>query len=130
MKSQAASADLVKSIDGHVQTFAPGTPIAPGVTAVALQGHTPGHMGYEIVSGTHRLLDIGDMAHSSILSLSKPEWTMGFDSDSTVAKATRKSTFARLARTKELVFAPHFPFPGVGHIVAKGGAYTWVPATP
>ncbi len=130
MKSQAAAADLVKAIDEHVQTFTPGKPIAPGVTPVALEGHTPGHMGYEIVSGKHRLLDIGDMAHSSILSLSKPEWTMGFDSNSAVAKATRKATFARLARTKELVFAPHFPFPAVGHIVAKDGAYAWVPAAP
>ncbi len=129
MKSQPGSADVVKSIDGHVETFTPGSAIAPGITAVALDGHTPGHVGYEIVSGKQRLLDIGDMAHSSILSLKKPEWTMGFDSDSAKAKATRKATFARLAKDQELVFAPHFPFPGVGHIVADGDAYRWVPGT-
>jgi len=120
----------VKSLEGHVQTFEIGKSIAPGVTPVALDGHTPGHVGYEIMSGKHRLLDIGDMAHSSVLSLKKPEWTMGFDSDSAQAKATRKATFARLAKDKELVFAPHFPFPGVGHIIAAGDAYTWVPGTP
>jgi glyoxylase-like metal-dependent hydrolase (beta-lactamase superfamily II) len=130
MKSQPSSADLVKIIDGHVRTFTPGTPIAPGITPLALDGHTPGHVGYEIVSGKQTLLDIGDLAHSSVVSLKKPEWTTGFDSDSAVAKATRKTTLARLAATHELVFSPHFPYPGVGHIVADGDAYAWVPAAP
>lgn len=130
MKGQANSADLVKLIEGHVRTFAPGTPIAPGVTPLALDGHTPGHVGYEIASGNERLIDIGDLAHSSVLSLAKPQWTMGFDVDSAVTKATRNTTFARLAKTHELVFAPHFPYPGVGHIVADGAAYHWVPGAP
>jgi hypothetical protein len=29
-----------------------------------------------------------------------------------------------------LVFAPHFPYPGVGRVVADGDAYTWVPEVP
>lgn len=130
MKSQKSNADLVKAIQSRVQTFTPGKSIAPGVTPVALDGHTPGHVGYEIVSGTHRLLDIGDLAHSSVLSLKKPEWTMGFDNDSALAKATRKTRLARLAKNQELVFAPHFPFPGIGHIAADHGAFTWMPGTP
>jgi glyoxylase-like metal-dependent hydrolase (beta-lactamase superfamily II) len=130
MKSQPDAAALVKVIDGHVQTFTPGAPIAPGVTSVALNGHTPGHVGYEITSGKQSLLDIGDMAHSSVISLKKPEWTMQFDSDKATAVATRKATFARLAKSHELVFAPHFPYPGVGHVVADDDAYTWVPQVP
>jgi len=130
LKSQEASADLVKAIGGQVQTFAPGASIAPGIRSVILSGHTPGHVGYEIGSGKQRLLDIGDMAHSSVLSLRKPEWTMGFDSDKTAAKATRRATLARLAKDQEWVFAPHFPFPGVGHVAADGDAFHWVPGTP
>jgi glyoxylase-like metal-dependent hydrolase (beta-lactamase superfamily II) len=130
MKSQPNAAALVKVIDGHVQTFTPGAPIAPGVTSVALNGHTPGHMGYEITSGKQSLLDIGDMAHSWVISLKKPEWTMQFDNDKATAMATRKATFARLAKSHELVFAPHFPYPGVGRVVADGDAYTWVPEVP
>jgi glyoxylase-like metal-dependent hydrolase (beta-lactamase superfamily II) len=127
MKSQPNSAALVKAIDGHVQTFTPGAAIAPGVTSVALEGHTPGHVGYEITSGKQSLLDIGDLAHSSVISLKKPGWTLQFDNDKTAAMATRKATFARLAESHELVFAPHFPYPGVGRIVADGDAYAWVP---
>jgi glyoxylase-like metal-dependent hydrolase (beta-lactamase superfamily II) len=130
MKSQPDAAAAVKIIDGHVQTFTPGAPVAPGVTSVALNGHTPGHVGYEITSGNRSLLDIGDMAHSWVVSLKKPGWAMQFDDDKATASATRKATFARLAKTHELVFAPHFPYPGVGHVVADADAYTWMPDVP
>ena len=122
--------EIVKAISEHVRTFEPGAQVAPGITSVALGGHTPGHVGYEVVSGDSRLLDIGDLAHSSILSLEKPQWTVQFDTDSTVAKATRRATLARLAKDQEWVYAPHFPFPGVGHIVADGDGFAWKPGVP
>jgi len=123
-------AEVVKAISAHVRTFEPGAQIAPGVTSVALGGHTPGHCGYEIASGDSRLLDIGDVAHSSIVSLEKPEWTVQFDNDSALAKTTRRAILTRLAKDQELVYAPHFPFPGVGHIVADGSGFAWKAAMP
>jgi glyoxylase-like metal-dependent hydrolase (beta-lactamase superfamily II) len=127
---QKGPAEVVKGISKHVHTFEAGAQIAPGVTAVALGGHTPGHVGYEIASGDARLLDIGDLAHSSIVSLEKPEWTVQFDNDSALAKTTRRATLTRLAKDQELVYAPHFPFPGVGHIVVDGDGFAWKAATP
>ena len=127
---QKGPAEVVKAISKHVHTFEPGAQIAPGVTSVALSGHTPGHVGYEIVSGDSRLLDIGDLAHSSIVSLEKPEWTVQFDNDSTLAKTARRATLTRLAKDQELVYAPHFPFPGVGRIVADGDGFAWKAAAP
>ena len=127
---QKGPAEVVKAISKHVHTFEPGAQIAPGVTSVALGGHTPGHVGYEIVSGDSRLLDIGDLAHSSIVSLEKPEWTVQFDNDSALAKTARRATLTRLAKDQELVYAPHFPFPGVGHIVADGDGFAWKAAAP
>jgi glyoxylase-like metal-dependent hydrolase (beta-lactamase superfamily II) len=129
MQKQAPQ-EVVKAISAHVRTFEPGAQVAPGVTSVALGGHTPGHVGYEIVSGDSRLLDIGDMAHSSIVSLEKPQWTVQFDNDSTLAKATRRAMLARLAKDQEPVYAPHFPFPGVGHIVADGDGFAWKAGVP
>jgi glyoxylase-like metal-dependent hydrolase (beta-lactamase superfamily II) len=124
------SAKTVEAISGHVRTFEPGAQIAPGITSVALAGHTPGHVGYEIVSGDARLLDIGDLAHSSIVSLQKPEWGVAFDNEGAVAKTTRLATLPRLAKDQELVYSPHFPFPGVGHIVAEGNAFAWKAGVP
>jgi glyoxylase-like metal-dependent hydrolase (beta-lactamase superfamily II) len=127
---KSGSAKTVEAISGHVRTFEPGAQIAPGVTSVALAGHTPGHVGYEIVSKDARLLDIGDSVHSSIVSLQKPEWGVQFDSDGAVSKTTRLATLARLAKDGELVYSPHFPFPGVGHIVAQGDAFVWKAGVP
>jgi hypothetical protein len=76
------------------------------------------------------MLDIGDLAHSSIVSLEKPEWAVQFDNDSTLAKTTRRATLTRLAKDQELVYAPHFPFPGVGHIVAAGNGFAWMAGVP
>jgi glyoxylase-like metal-dependent hydrolase (beta-lactamase superfamily II) len=119
--------DIVKAISSHVHTFEPGAQIAPGVTAVALKGHTPGHVGYEIASGKEHLLDIGDMAHSYIISLQRTQWPVQFDGDSATAKNTRVTTLKQLAADQELVFAPHFPFPGIGHIEAVGDNFAWKP---
>ncbi len=127
---QKGPAEVVTAISKHVRTFEPGTQVAPGVTSVALGGHTPGHVGYEIVSGDARLLDIGDLAHSSIVSLEKPEWGVAFDNDAALAKTTRRATLTRLANDQELVYAPHFPFPGVGHIVTDGNGFAWKAGVP
>ena len=122
---QQQSPQMGRVIAGQVRTFTPGARVAPGVRSVPLPGHAPGHTGYEIVSGGERLLDIGDLAHSSIVSLAKPQWTVEFDEDAATAKATRLEELPALARSGELVFAPHFPFPGVGHIRARGNGFFW-----
>lgn len=124
------SGKLVAVIAPRVKTFEPGHEILPGVTPIALYGHTVGHVGYEIVSEGQRLEDIGDMAHSSIISLAEPAWWGWIDEAPQPARATRLRELRRLAARHELVFAPHFPFPGVGWVVAKGGGYVWRPDTP
>lgn len=124
---QQNDADKAKALAPKVRTFEPGQSIAPGVTPVETYGHTPGHVSFEIVSGGKRLVAVGDIAHSSIVSLAKPGWSMQFDTNDAEGKATRAAALARLAGSGDLVFSPHFPFPGVGKIVAKGDAYAWEP---
>jgi glyoxylase-like metal-dependent hydrolase (beta-lactamase superfamily II) len=119
---------IAKAIGSQVHTFTAGAEVIEGIHSVPYVGHTPGHTGYEIVAGPAKLLDIGDLAHSSVVSLVKPEWTQGFDEDKKVAKATRLAGLKTLARTRERIFAPHFPFPGVGRIVVKDDAYSWKPS--
>jgi glyoxylase-like metal-dependent hydrolase (beta-lactamase superfamily II) len=129
LKKQGPAA-LVQAASDHVKTFEPGAIVVPGIRARAQAGHTPGHVGYLISSGSAHLLDIGDLAHSSIVSLAKPQWTMGFDNDQSTAKATRVRMLATLAHSHALIYAPHFPFPGVGHIVADGAGFKWEAGTP
>lgn len=129
LKQQAPPA-VISALSPQMQTFEPGDRIVPGIVSRSLPGHTPGHVGYEITSGHSRLLDIGDVAHSSIVSLARPQWPIGFDADHAVAGATRLKTLRSLSTTHEWVYAPHFPFPGVGHIVAAGHGFAWEPGLP
>jgi len=127
MQRQADTRLVAAAIRPQVETFEPGRPIVPGITPLALYGHTPGHVVYEIASQGQNLRDIGDTVHSSIISLRKPDWTIQFDTDKAEGARQRRHELERLAATHEFIFAPHFPFPGVGHIEQTGDGF-WLHA--
>lgn len=128
LQTMPEMANLVKIITPQVKTFTPGDKVLDGIQSVSLKGHTPGHVGYQITSGKARIYDIADSVHSSIVSLAKPEWAISFDNDRTEGIANRETLLKQLAADHELIFAPHFPFPGVGYIVSKGDHYIFQPA--
>lgn len=130
MQSQEDTRALAATIKSQVRPFVPGQPLLPGITPIALYGHTPGHVGYEIVSNGKKMLDIGDLAHSSIISLAMPDWTIDYDGDKVQGSRARRMELQRLAATHELMFAPHFPFPGVGHIERSGNGFRFQPEVP
>lgn len=117
---------LIEAMKPKVQTFEPGAEVAPGITAVALEGHTPGHVGYEITSGAETLLYIGDALHSSVISVQRPELVNGWDSDSTAAIRTRQSLLARGASDNLRIYGVHFPFPGLGRFQRRDDGFIWV----
>ena len=122
---------VAEAVKDQVTTFAPGNILFPGITSVALAGHTPGHVGYEISSRGRRLLVVGDTVHNSIISLAKPEWADGFDyGPPKIGAQTRVAILKKLAASGELVFAGHFPYPSVGQIKAHGDGFIWEPANP
>jgi glyoxylase-like metal-dependent hydrolase (beta-lactamase superfamily II) len=85
-------------------------------------------MGVEITSGDERMIAIGDTAHHSIVSLARPEWTVAFDDEAPTAQASRRALMQRAVDEKLRVFAPHFPFPGVGTVRREGEGFAWTPA--
>ncbi|WP_114228978.1 MULTISPECIES: MBL fold metallo-hydrolase [Sphingomonas] len=129
MQSQAQTKPIAAAVQGQLKTFAPGAAVIPGITAVALPGHTPGHSGYRIVSRGVSLLDVGDISHSSVVSLARPDWNIQFDNDKTAGRQTRIRELRQLAASRQLIFAPHFPYSGFGRVVPRGSGYAWVPAT-
>lgn len=113
---------------GAFKTFGAGDTLVPGVTAVPLLGHTPGHGGYLFSSQGQELLVWGDVIHSHSVQFSRPEVSIEFDSDQKQAIASRKKVLARAAQEKLWIAGAHLPFPGIGHVRADKKAYTWVPA--
>ncbi|HKR36572.1 MAG TPA: MBL fold metallo-hydrolase, partial [Steroidobacteraceae bacterium] len=91
-----------------------------------IKGHTPGHSGYLITSGRNSLLYVGDAVHHFVVSLRKPDWPNGFDGDAATAAASRSALLADAAKSGQLLYAVHFPFPGLGKVQRQGEGYVWV----
>jgi glyoxylase-like metal-dependent hydrolase (beta-lactamase superfamily II) len=118
---------IVPVLTPKIDAFAPGAELVPGVvTAVEIKGHTPGHSGYRITSGSDSLLYVGDSMHHYIVSVQKPEWTIAFDGDAATASASRAALISQLATSGERVYAVHFPFPGLGKMEKRGDGFVWV----
>ncbi|WP_417667063.1 MBL fold metallo-hydrolase [Roseibium sp.] len=105
-----------------------GNEILPGVTSVELPGHTPGHSGFRIESGTEGLLMIADSVHISSLQFARPDWGIAFDIDPARAADTRKKLLDQVSADGYLVAGSHLPFPGFGRVARAGEAYRFVPA--
>ena len=120
-------AALIAAITPKIAEFAPDADLVPGaVKAVAIKGHTPGHSGYLIISGRASLLYVGDTVHHCVVSVQKPDWPIAFDSDPATAQASRKTLLSESAANGRLLYAVHFPFPGLGRIQRKGDGFVWV----
>lgn len=131
MKADADLAAMVAVVAPKVVAFQPGADILPGlVTAVAVDGHTPGHSAYEIASDAARLLYIGDTAHHFVVSVQRPDWTIQYDADAPTAQASRRALLQRAADQHLRIYAVHFPFPGLGHIRSEQESFVWVPEDP
>lgn len=106
-----------------------GASVAPGVTAMMMPGHTPGHMGYMIESDGKQLVLIADAANHFIWSVQHPDWEVRFDADKAAAAATRRKVFGMLAADRVPFIGYHMPFPALGYVAAQGDGFRYVPAS-
>jgi len=106
-----------------------GGSVAPGVTAMAAFGHTPGHMAYMLDSDGRQLLIAADFANHYVWSLGHPDWEVLFDMDKAAAAATRRRILGMLAADKVPFIGYHMPFPGMGFVETRGDGFRYVPAS-
>ncbi|AZS49985.1 MBL fold metallo-hydrolase [Entomomonas moraniae] len=90
--------------------------ILPGVQAVPLFGHTPGHTGYLIGNEKDSLLIWGDIVHFPYIQIVHPDVTIAFDSDPTQASHIRKILLDRVATDQLSISGMHFNLPASGKI--------------
>jgi glyoxylase-like metal-dependent hydrolase (beta-lactamase superfamily II) len=119
---------FVSTIKPKVAPFEPGADLLPGVVkAVVLKGHTPGHSGYLIGQGRDSVLVFGDAMHSFVISVGKPSWQVAFDGDQPLGAATRVTLVSDSVASGQRLYSEHFPFPGLGKIVATKDGAVWEP---
>ena len=112
---------------GRFEPFSGDGELEPGIRALALPGHTPGHTGYLVHGGSQDLLVWGDIIHVASIQLPNPEVSIEYDSDAASAKRSRRMALALAVDKGYLVGAAHLAFPGLGHIRKNGHRYEWVP---
>ncbi|MEJ8473011.1 MBL fold metallo-hydrolase [Roseibium algae] len=103
-----------------------GGAVTSGITAVAAEGHTPGHMIYMVENGGKQLLLAADTANHYVWSLAKPDWEVRFDMDKEAAAATRRKVLGMLAADKTPFIGYHMPFPAVGFVEVDGDGFRYV----
>jgi glyoxylase-like metal-dependent hydrolase (beta-lactamase superfamily II) len=111
---------------GRITQFRGGE-LVPGLTALPLPGHTPGHTGVMVASGADSLLIWADIVHVQELQVPRPEVVMMVDVDPAAAVATRRALFDRVAAERLAVAGMHLHFPGLAHLGREGEGYRLVP---
>jgi glyoxylase-like metal-dependent hydrolase (beta-lactamase superfamily II) len=95
------TADRLQRIyTGRIDTFA-GETALPGITAIPLPGHTPGHTGYRLETPEGGLLLWGDAMHLAEAQARDQRVALAFDQDPELAWRSRRSVLD-LAATEGL----------------------------
>ena len=104
------------------------TVILPGFETLKAPGHTPNQILLSISSGKERLFCIFDVAHHPIQFL-RPSWTIPLDLQPEQAVNTRRQFLSQKLTSETMVFACHFPFPGLGRVIKRNDGWLWQPRT-
>ncbi len=122
------AARRLEVIGDQLTLFSDGEEIIPGIAARATPGHTPGHMSFELRSGSQSVMVVGDAILNESFSCAHPEWRDGADQDRKLAVTTRMGLLDQLAGEQMPMIGFHFAGGGIGHIERAGGAFRFVPA--
>jgi glyoxylase-like metal-dependent hydrolase (beta-lactamase superfamily II) len=102
--------------------------VLPGISAVPLHGHTPGHTGWLLQSRGERLLIWGDIVHLAAVQIPRPDAALVFDVDPDAAVAARRRIFEQAASEYLLIAGAHLDFPGFGYMLRDDQGYRYEPA--
>ena len=125
----AATRRAFAPIAKDVKQFIYDEELESGITAVAAPGHTPGHTALAIHSGKEKMLYLADTTNHPALFVRNPDWSVVFDMDAELSRATRHKLLDMAAAERMQVAGYHFPFPATGYIVKDGAKYQLVPAS-
>jgi len=119
---------ILGGLEERIGRYDWGREVAPGITAIAAPGHTPGHTAFAVASGSSRMLVQSDITNIPEFFLRNPDWHVAYDFEPELAAQTRHKFYDMAASEKMLVTGFHFSFPSAGHVEKDGGTrYRLIP---
>jgi len=116
----------LEAIEDAVDFFDDGAELLPGITALETPGHTPGHMAFEVGTGSSRALILGDAIANHHIALRRPDWPNGPDQDRAMAAETRLRLLDKITADDLTVIGFHMPNGGIGRIDRVADGYQFV----
>lgn len=115
------AAKVVAAYGRRLTPLAAATQPIPGVSTMALPGHTPGHVGYLIGEGADALLALGDALHVARLQAGDPDLGFIYDVDPKQAADSRRAALDRAATRGWIVSGGHID--GFAHVAREGAGW-------
>lgn len=115
-------------LEDSMTLFDDGDEVLPGVAARATYGHTPGHMSFELRSGSESMMVLGDAITTAHVGFERPDWVAGSDQDPETAAATRVRLLDQMTHEKMGLIGYHLPGGGIGRAEREGDSYRFVPS--
>ncbi|MCP5073133.1 MAG: MBL fold metallo-hydrolase [Rhodobacteraceae bacterium] len=116
----------LEAIEDKISFFEDGQEILPGIAARATFGHTPGHMSFEVRSGSETAMIVGDAIGNHHVAFERPDWLTGSDQDRELAAASRISLLDQISGSQMTLIGFHLPDGGIGHAERVGAGYRFV----
>jgi glyoxylase-like metal-dependent hydrolase (beta-lactamase superfamily II) len=114
---------VIAAYKDRLNLLSQGKEIMSGVNIVAIPGHTPGHSGFRVDSGSDSLMHLGDILHLQNLQLIDTNVSTVFDVDHDTALASRKKVLDMVSTDKNLCTSGHWLTPKFGHIERHGAGF-------
>jgi glyoxylase-like metal-dependent hydrolase (beta-lactamase superfamily II) len=125
---QALTGAVLGAYGERLRTIAMDGEIVPGLTALPLPGHTPGHCGVRLDSGDASFVHMGDIVHAQTLQLADPSIGVVFDVDPAAAQAARRGLLDMLASDGALCSGGHILQPALGRVTRRDGGFAFAAA--
>jgi glyoxylase-like metal-dependent hydrolase (beta-lactamase superfamily II) len=106
-----------------LRTFDDEGEVLPGISAMPLPGHTEGHTGYPLESHAQGLLVWGDIVHFPHIQIRRPDVSIAFDQDASMAATTRSLLLDRVSSERLLIAGMHLGELGFARIERTSGGY-------
>ncbi|NIE56896.1 MULTISPECIES: MBL fold metallo-hydrolase [unclassified Burkholderia] len=118
----AKARQVFDAYDDRLRMFEDGQ-VLPGISALPLPGHTDGHTGYVLESRDQGLLVWGDVVHFPHIQIQRPDVSIAFDHDASLAVATRSRLLDQVSADGLLIAGMHLGELGFARIERTNGGY-------